>query len=189
MENKTKTYYHYTLKDNVYGIIKDGLKPGDDGLIYLCESIDDCNKFIKANRQLLQLASGSSVLEIAYIPVELDPADVEESHDHNKDFIRCNAYTYDKTIPAEKIPFLDKIPLYTISFEVEISQEKRKEIKAREDKARKQLAKQGYSLKKSRAQTYTANNQGGYMIVQDGIIQAGERYDMTLEDVEKFIAE
>lgn len=64
-----------------------------------------------------------------------------------------------------------------------------KEIKAREDKARRQLAKQGYTLKKSRSQTYTANNQGGYMIVQDGIIQAGERYDMTLEDVEKFIAE
>ena len=64
-----------------------------------------------------------------------------------------------------------------------------KEIKAREDKARKQLAKQGYSLKKSRAQTYTADNQGGYMIVQDGMIQAGERFDMSLEDVEKFITE
>lgn len=135
MENRTKTYYHYTLKDNIYGIIKDGLKPGDDGLIYLCKSIEDCNKFIKANRQLLQLATGSSVLEIAYIPIELDPADVEESHDHNKDLIRCNAYTYDKPIPREKIPFLDKIPLYTISFDI-IDE---KEIKAREDKARKQL--------------------------------------------------
>lgn len=64
-----------------------------------------------------------------------------------------------------------------------------KEIKAREDKARRQLAKQGYTLKKSQVQTYTANNQGGYMIVQDGIIQAGERFDLTFEDVEKFIAE
>lgn len=64
-----------------------------------------------------------------------------------------------------------------------------KEIKAREDKDRRQLAKQGYTLKKSRAQTYTADNQGGYMIVQDGIIQAGERFDLTLEGVEKFIAE
>lgn len=189
MENKTKTYYHYTLKNNVMGIIKNGLKPGYDGLIYLCESIDDCNKFIKANKELLQLASGSSVLEIAYIPVELDPADVEESHDHNENLIRCKAYTYDKVISAEKIPFLDKIPLYTISFEKEISQKERKEIKAREDKARRQLAKQGYSLKKSRAQTYTADNQGGYMIVQDGIIRAGERFDLTLEDVEKYIAE
>lgn len=57
------------------------------------------------------------------------------------------------------------------------------------DTGKAQLAKQGYSLKKSRAQTYTADNQGGYMIVQDGIIQAGERFDMTLEDVEKFITE
>ncbi len=63
-----------------------------------------------------------------------------------------------------------------------------KEIKARKDKARRQLAKQGYTLKKSRAQTYTADNQGGYMIIQDGVIQAGERFDMSLEDVEKFIA-
>lgn len=63
-----------------------------------------------------------------------------------------------------------------------------KEIKAREDKARKQLAKQGYSLKKSRAKIYTADNQGGYMILQDGTIQAGERFDMTLEDVEQFAA-
>lgn len=63
------------------------------------------------------------------------------------------------------------------------------EIKAREDKARKQLAKQGYSLKKSRSKTYTVNDCGGYMIVQDGIIQAGERFNMTLEEVEKFIAE
>ena len=64
-----------------------------------------------------------------------------------------------------------------------------KEIKTREDKARKQLAKQGYTLKKSRVQTYTADNQGGYMIVKDGVIQSGERFDMTLEDVEKFLAE
>lgn len=82
--------------------------------------------------------------------------------------------------PAWKIPFLDKIPLY--KFEI-------KTAKAREDKARRQLAKQGYTLKKSRAQTYTADNQSGYMIVKDGIIQAGERFDMTLEDVEKFAAE
>lgn len=64
-----------------------------------------------------------------------------------------------------------------------------KEIKARENKARKQLAKQGYSLKKSRARTYTADDYGGYMILQNGTIQAGERFNMTLEDIEKFVAE
>lgn len=62
-------------------------------------------------------------------------------------------------------------------------------IKTREDKARRQLIKQGFSLKKSRVQNCTANNQGGYMIVQNGIIQAGERFDMTLDDVEDFAEE
>lgn len=62
-------------------------------------------------------------------------------------------------------------------------------IKARENKARRELAKQGYELKKSRAMSYTADDQGGYMIVQDGIIQAVERFDMCLEDVERFVSE
>ena len=119
MENKTKTYYHYTLKDNVYGIIKDGLKPGEDGVTYLCKSIDDCMKFIKVRREILTLMVGSPSFEVAIIPVELDPADVAESHDHNEEMVGCKAYTYDKAIPAEKIPFLGKIPLYNISFEVQ----------------------------------------------------------------------
>lgn len=118
MESKSlKTYYHYTLKDNVFTIMKDGLKPGEDGLIYLCTSIEDCTKFVKARRKLIALEAGYSSFEIAFIPVELDPADVEESFDHNEKIIKCKAYTYDKIIPPEKIPFLDKIPLYSFSFE------------------------------------------------------------------------
>lgn len=62
-------------------------------------------------------------------------------------------------------------------------------IKKREDKVRRQLTRQGYILKKSRAGSYSADNQGGYMIVRDGVIQAGERYDMLLEDVERFVSE
>ncbi len=178
MENQTQTYYHFTQKDNVFSIIREGLKPGEDGFVYLCTSIEDCVKFVRLYWKTL--AINSPTAEIAFIPVELDPADVEEIHDHDEQFVRCKAYKYNKTIPPEKIPFLDKITLY--EFEAETA-------KTREDKARKQLAKQGYTLKKSRAQTYTADNQGGYMITQDGVIQAGERFDMTLEDVEKFVAE
>ena len=64
-------------------------------------------------------------------------------------------------------------------------------IKSRETKARRKLAKMGYSLHKSRARTITADNCGGYRIVRDyaNAIEAGERYDLTLEEVEKFIAE
>lgn len=110
MEKKTQTYYHYTLKNNVLGIIKDGLKPGEDGLIYLCENLDDCLKFMRIYLKLF--AGNSSSVEIAIIPVELDPADVEESYDHNAELVGCKAYTYDKAIPANKIPPLYKIPLY-----------------------------------------------------------------------------
>lgn len=63
-----------------------------------------------------------------------------------------------------------------------------KDIKCREDKVRRQLAKQGLTLRKSRVSTFSADNQGGYMIIdsQFNRIEAGERFDMTLEDVEAF---
>ena len=108
MENKAQTYYHYTLKENIFNIMKEGLMPGDDGLIYLCTSVEDCTKFVNACRETLSLATGSPIFEVAFIPVELDPADVEESHDHNENLIPCKAYTYDKAIPPEKFPSLIK---------------------------------------------------------------------------------
>lgn len=63
-----------------------------------------------------------------------------------------------------------------------------KEIKRREDRVRQQLTKQGLALRKSRVFTPTADDQGGYMIVdtQFNRIEAGERFDMTLEEVEAF---
>lgn len=63
-----------------------------------------------------------------------------------------------------------------------------KDIKRREDKVRRQLAKQGLALRKSRVSTYTADDQGGYRIVdtQFNRIEAGERFDLTLEEVEAY---
>lgn len=64
-----------------------------------------------------------------------------------------------------------------------------KEIRRREDRVRRQLAKQGLALRKSRVFTPSADDQGGYMIVdtQFNRIEAGERFDMTLEEVERFV--
>lgn len=63
-----------------------------------------------------------------------------------------------------------------------------KEIKRREDRVRRQLAKQGLALRKSRVSTLSVDDQGGYMIVdtQFNRIEAGERFDMSLEEVEAF---
>lgn len=63
-------------------------------------------------------------------------------------------------------------------------------IKTREARARRQLNRQGYTLHKSRVITTTHDNQGGYMIVQswNNAIEAGERFELSLEDVERFAA-
>lgn len=61
---------------------------------------------------------------------------------------------------------------------------------SREAKARRQLRKLGYQLKKSRVQRIHADNHGGYMITdQSDNVVTGSRYDLTREDVEQFILE
>ncbi len=66
-----------------------------------------------------------------------------------------------------------------------------KDIKRREDKVRRQLAEQGLALRKSRASIFSADDQGGYMIIdtQYNRIEAGERFDLTLEDIEAYAQE
>ena len=62
--------------------------------------------------------------------------------------------------------------------------------KTRENRARRQLARLGYQLRKDRARNYSVDNQGGYMIVNlNNVLEAGERFDLSLEDVERFIEE
>ena len=62
--------------------------------------------------------------------------------------------------------------------------------KARENKARRELAKQGYALQKSHG-IISGDNYGGYRIVdiQFNRIEAGERFNLGIEDVENWINE
>ena len=101
-------FYHATPKENIFSIMKEGIKIGWDGCIYLCKSPTDCLLFFISN----PLNKGK---RFAVIPIDLDPEQVKESYDHNKEFIKCDAYFYDKPIPAEKIPKnLDDILLYKL---------------------------------------------------------------------------
>lgn len=63
-----------------------------------------------------------------------------------------------------------------------------RDSKSRESKVRRRLVSQGYALKKSRAINLTSDDQGGYQIIdlQFGRIEAGERFNLTLEEVEQF---
>lgn len=53
------------------------------------------------------------------------------------------------------------------------------------------LAKQlGYELQKDRPQGRDMEHQGGYKVVNaQGIAEAGERFELTLDDVERFLTD
>lgn len=61
-------------------------------------------------------------------------------------------------------------------------------IKSRERKCRRKLAKEGYILKKSRVRTANINDYGMYQIIDEmhNRIEAGEKFDLTLEEVEDY---
>ena len=55
-----------------------------------------------------------------------------------------------------------------------------------ERKLRRALTKQGFQLHKSRNRNWSCDNQLGYMISKNGWVECGERFDLTLADVEAF---
>lgn len=63
-------------------------------------------------------------------------------------------------------------------------------LKSRESKARQQLKEQGYVLEK-RTNTVDPYHSGCYRILNGhtGTVEAGANFDLTLDEVEKFIAE
>ena len=60
-----------------------------------------------------------------------------------------------------------------------------------EKQLRDQLRKAGYTLKKSRVKNTNVDNLGGYMIINtwNNTVEAGSRFELQLEDVEKFLNE
>lgn len=66
--------------------------------------------------------------------------------------------------------------------------DKTKTDKVRENFSRRRAARLGLMLKKSRAKRWGVNNQGGYTLITfDNIIHAGEKYDLTIEQVEALL--
>ena len=58
-----------------------------------------------------------------------------------------------------------------------------------ENRLRRQARQKGYVIKKDRAKSRNINHQGGYMIMSfNNTIEAGEKFNLTLDDVEKFLS-
>jgi len=62
--------------------------------------------------------------------------------------------------------------------------------KSRENRIRRQLARHGFLLRKSRKQV-SSNNFGGYLIKEQSTdsVLAGKRFDLQLADVENWFKE
>jgi hypothetical protein len=62
--------------------------------------------------------------------------------------------------------------------------------KSQEKRLRELASQFGYELKKDRPEGRDMNHQGGYMVVNSqGIAEAGENFELTLDDVERFLTD
>lgn len=60
--------------------------------------------------------------------------------------------------------------------------------KGREQRLRRLAKKNGCVLRKSRAHQWSINNQQGYMIINErNFVELGGNFELSLDDVEKFL--
>jgi hypothetical protein len=101
-KKKGKKYYHATYERALDRISREGLKPGGDGVVYLCEKPEDTVGFLS-----LRGATRVSVIEIN--ASSLDPEKIEEGLDHNPAFFgNVPVKAYRGRIPPKAFLFNDK---------------------------------------------------------------------------------
>lgn len=88
-----KIMYHSTDSRNIPAIMKEGIKPGIDGCVYMCNAAE----------HTLRFATFSMAENISVIEFEVPEEDLEESFDHSEAFFRCKAWITDKVIPPSSI--------------------------------------------------------------------------------------
>lgn len=110
------SYFHATWEDLADQIENEGLKPGWDGCVYLCDSIEDINKLM--GWRLFQRFDGEELhpelglkfpkltqfKTFVIFEVDLDPEEVEESFDHSAAFFEgARAWTIEREIDPSEI--------------------------------------------------------------------------------------
>lgn len=88
-----KKFYHATSFENLCSIMDDGIKPGCDGIVYLCEKEIDAVKFPYTRL----------IRNILVCEVEIEEDKVEETFDHSYLFYKCKAYGYPDVITPDEI--------------------------------------------------------------------------------------
>ena len=92
-----KYFYHATLKDNLYSIMKDGIKKDHlYGGVFLADSSQNAAKFliIRGIKDIIVFKIDAS---------KLNKNKLEESYDHSREFFKCRAYIYFDNIKPNAI--------------------------------------------------------------------------------------
>lgn len=97
----TKTYYHATTQDALFGILKDGkIRSSVEGVVYVCKSAEDAFKFVYVRN------GGKS--SIVILPIQITPdMQVEETFDHSEEFFHCKCYGIKGDVPVTCIKLTD----------------------------------------------------------------------------------
>lgn len=102
-----KTFYHATSKENMVGILCNGLKAGNQGCVFMTEREDEAVRFLLL-RQIPEIVT----IKIKVYKKDYDK--VHETFDHSQSFFCCRAFGYYGDISAENISAsrIYKNPLY-----------------------------------------------------------------------------
>ena len=88
--------WHATSEEYLNSILENGIRPGDDGQVYLCEQPKEAIRFI-------MFRNLETVATIKIAVSEEDEPNIKESFDHNNEFFKCRAFAHWGAIPKEKI--------------------------------------------------------------------------------------
>ena len=86
-------FYHATAKSNFESIMLNGIKPGCDGIVYLCKTPIDALKFV-----CIRAVEKPIVFE-----VELKEKDTFKTFDHSEQFFKCRCYGTKQIVKPESI--------------------------------------------------------------------------------------
>ena len=108
-----KILFHATPKENIFSIQQEGIKAGIDGVIYFCETPENCLTYMGLYMRMGKFKNNQfAIVPIAFTEKEFSRMGV--NIDNSAEL--PTAYAYSGDIAAERIPKdLNEIPLYKIS--------------------------------------------------------------------------
>lgn len=86
-----KIYYHATTQDKLNSILDNGIRPGVDKVVYMCEKAIDAAKF-------LAVRGIKPIYVISFKTYKKEENIIDESFDHSLTYFKCKAYVYKGTI-------------------------------------------------------------------------------------------